>query len=149
MHPGALRRVFAGLALASSLALSGCADGIALNGAVFDWMGISENALSQKNSEPKLAERAPLVLPPNAERLPEPGSGVAAETGDMNWPTDADQRKVAQAKEREKLHLAYCRGEIEWQKKALDPNNPVNQNKSPFGPCPGLGNMIKSNVNNN
>lgn len=144
------RRALAGLALGVSLTLSGCADGggLALNGAMFDWMGISESALSQKNTEPKLAERAPLVLPPSAERLPEPGSGRAAEEGDMNWPVSPEQRKVAEAKERERLHLAYCRGELNWEKRALDPSNPQYQNRSPYGTCPGMGGMTKGFINN-
>lgn len=133
------------LAIAATLPLAGCADGLALNGAVFDWMGISESSLSKKNAEPKLAERAPLVLPPDANRLPEPGSGVVANQGDINWPTDPEQRKVAQAKERERLHLAYCRGELGWEKKALEGPNASTINKSPYGPCPSLGSMMKVN----
>ncbi|MDX2205340.1 MAG: hypothetical protein NW223_21510 [Hyphomicrobiaceae bacterium] len=128
-----------------SLTLSGCSDGVSLSGGLFDAIGISDSALSQKSSEPKLAERAPLVLPPNAQRLPEPGSGAEPEKGDMNWP---EQRKIADAKERERLHLAYCRGEIEWQKRALDPNNST-PNKSPYGPCPGVGELFKKSMNIN
>lgn len=140
-----LRKAFTGLAMVSVLALSGCSDGISLNGGLFDAMGISDSAMSKSNAEPKLAERAPLVLPPNAQRLPEPGSGQDIAQGDINWP---EQRKIADAKERDRLHLAYCRGEIEWQKKALDPNNGT-PNKSPYGPCPGIGEMIKKSTNLN
>lgn len=140
-----LKGVAAALALFATLPLAGCADGLALNGAVFDWMGISDSALSKKRSEPKLAERAPLVLPPDANRLPEPGSEAVAEQGNLAWPTDPEQRKVAQAKERERLHLAYCRGEIGWEKKALEGPNGTTVNKSPYGPCPSLGSMIKIN----
>lgn len=142
------RKMLTGLALAGALALSGCADGVALNGGLFDAIGISDSALANnKYSEPKLADRAPLVLPPDAGRLPEPGSGRAAEEGDMNWPVAPEQRKVAEAKEKERLHLAYCRGEIEWQKRALDPGN-SSAPKSPYGPCPGLGNITKGLINN-
>lgn len=142
----AARRTLTGIALAAALALGGCGgvDGVALNGAMFDWLGISESALSKKDSDPKLAERPPLVLPPDANRLPEPGSAPTAQNNDMNWPADPEQKKLADAKERERLHLAYCRGEVNWQKKALDPNNP-NVGRSPYGPCPGLGSMIKTN----
>ncbi len=35
---------------------------------------------------------------------------------------DPELKKPAAAKERERLHLAYCRGEIQWKEKALDPN---------------------------
>ncbi len=141
------RKAVAGLALAVSLALSGCgSDGIGLNGGLFDAIGISDSALAASGKEPRLAERAPLVLPPSAERLPEPGSGQSPEQGDVNFP---GARKVADAKERERLHMAYCRGEVEWQKNALDGNNGTSRNKSPYGPCPGLGNLIKKSTNIN
>lgn len=138
----AARRLATGLLLIGTLSLSGCGgvDGVALNGAMFDWMGISESALSKKQTDPKVAERAPLVLPPNPNRLPEPGSGAVVQNGDMSWPTDPEQKKVADAKERERQHLAYCRGEVGWQKKALDPQNP-NVGRSPYGPCPSLGSV--------
>jgi hypothetical protein len=35
--------------------------------------------------------------------------------------------------------LAYCRGEIQWKEKALDPDNGYGRaNRSPYGPCPSL-----------
>lgn len=143
------RRVATSLLLAGTLALSGCSgvDGVALNGAVFDWMGISDSALSKKQTDPKLAERPPLVLPPDTNRLPEPGSAPVAQNNDLAWPTDPEQRKVADAKERERRHLAYCRGEVGWEKKALDPQNP-NVGRSPYGPCPSLG-SVGSIINKN
>ena len=49
-------------------------DGLEVNGKLFDWMGISSSAMEQSQREPQVAARAPLVLPPNSNRLPEPGS---------------------------------------------------------------------------
>lgn len=45
-------------------------------------------------------ERAPLVLPPNLQQLPPPGSGVAARN--PNWPQDFDvqRHRAASARER-------------------------------------------------
>jgi hypothetical protein len=40
-------------------------------------------------------ERAPLVLPPNLQQLPPPGSGVAARN--PNWPQDFDQQQHRRA----------------------------------------------------
>ena len=140
------------LAMASGLVLSGCADGgLELNGKVFDWIGISPSAIAARRDEPKLAERAPLVLPPNSTRLPEPGSGQTAQTAQTAqsttaWPDDPDQRKSREAKERERLHLAYCRGDIQWKDRAMDPQG-INVPKSPYGPCPSLFGDIGSNVN--
>jgi hypothetical protein len=127
---------------------SGCAEGLGfdLNGKVFDWMGISASALQQKRDEPKLADRAPLVLPPNTGRLPEPGSGPSTQSA-MVWPDDPDQRKAREAQERERLHLAYCRGEIQWKERAMNQDG-INTPKSPYGPCPLLFGDVNTLINN-
>jgi hypothetical protein len=59
---------------------------------------------------------------------------------------DSELRKQAAAKERERLHLAYCRGEIQWKEKALD-NNYTGANRSPYGPCPGLFSGVTGGLN--
>ena len=119
--------------LVAVLALSGC-DSVALEGKMFDWIGISGSALDEKRSDPKMAERAPLVVPPSVTRLPAPGSGKT-DNEQVAGLKDPELTKKAAAKERERLHLAYCRGEIQWKDKAFDPSSP---NRSPYGPCPGL-----------
>jgi hypothetical protein len=119
----------------SALALSGC-DSVALEGKVFDWMGISGSALDQKTRDPQMADRAPLVVPPNVSRLPEPGSGKTG-SEDVASLQDPELKKQAAAKERERLHLAYCRGEIQWKERALDREYAAGS-KSPYGPCPSL-----------
>ncbi|KAB2913591.1 MAG: hypothetical protein F9K29_16215 [Hyphomicrobiaceae bacterium] len=131
---------------ASTLALGGCGgfDGVELNGKIFDWMGISSSALEGSRREPQLADRAPLVLPPDAKRLPEPGSGQAAEIAGV---VDPEKQKAAAAKEREKLHLAYCRGEIQWKERAHGGQD-VGAYRSPYGPCPGLGTLTNSMTKN-
>jgi len=134
-----LRRSVLTVAMAAALAavgLSACSDGVALEGKLFDWMGISSSALDAKTRDPKMADRAPLVVPPSVTRLPEPGSGKTADA-EVAALNDPELKKQAAAKERERLHLAYCRGEIQWKEKALDPNN-AGANRSPYGPCPGL-----------
>ena len=137
-------QLFAAAAIASVLALGGCGgvDGIELNGKIFDWMGIS--AASQQKSEPKMADRAPLVVPPSVTRLPDPGSGRTS-SEDVAALNDPELRKQAAAKERQRLHEAYCRGEIQWKDKAFKPEN-VGANRSPYGSCGILGN-ITNNVN--
>ncbi len=45
-------------------------------------------------------ERAPLVLPPNTQQLPPPGSGVAARNA--NWPQDFDQQRNRRAQARDR-----------------------------------------------
>ena len=61
----------------------------------------------------------------------------------MAWPDDPEQRKVREAQERERLHMAYCRGDVQWKERALNKDNSLA--RSPFGPCPSVfGNV---NVN--
>jgi hypothetical protein len=132
--------------LATVLSVGGCGgvDGVELNGKVFDWMGISPAAMEASRKEPKLAERAPLVMPPDAKRLPEPGSEQTI-ADQQNWPTDPEKQNIAAAQERERKHLAYCRGEIQWKDRAL--NKDDNAPRSPYGPCPGLFGGMTGSIN--
>jgi hypothetical protein len=133
-----LTKVAAALTVASAAGLSACGgfDGVQLEGKVFDWMGISGSALEGRANEPKVADRAPLVVPPSTTKLPEPGAGKTTSEA-VAALKDPEQRKQAAAAERERLHLAYCRGEIQWKERALDPDK-TGANRSPYGPCPGL-----------
>jgi hypothetical protein len=121
-------------AFGALLTLSGC-DSMALEGKLFDWMGVSGSALEAKGSDPKMQDRAPLVVPPKLTRLPEPGSGKTADA-DLAMLHDPELKKAQSAKERERLHLAYCSGEMQWKERALSPEN--SGNRSPYGPCPSL-----------
>jgi hypothetical protein len=140
-----IKHLMTAAVLTATVGTGGCVDGISLNGKLFDWMGISEAAL-QKKPEPQMAVRAPLVLPPDSNRLPEPGSDKGG--NDLSSLNDPELKKAAAAKEKERLHLAYCRGEIQWKEKVFskteDPNN-----RSPYGPCNGiLGNAKETIINN-
>jgi len=142
------KQLLAALGSVATLALSGCVDGIELNGKVFDFLGISPAALEASRREPKLAERAPLVMPPDAKRLPDPGS--TASIGEQaNWPVDPEQKKLAAAQERERLHLAYCRGDIQWKERALNSKDGSGPNLSPYGPCPSIFGGLTNGVNKN
>lgn len=139
-----LTQMCAGAAIASTLALGSCGgiEGVELNGKVFDWLGVS--AASQEKAEPKMADRAPLVVPPSVTRLPDPGSG-RTNSEDLAALNDPELRKQAAAKERQRLHLAYCSGEIQWKDKAFKPDQ-VGANRSPYGTCGILGNAT-TNIN--
>ena len=142
-------RWLAGSAVASALLLSGCADsGIDLNGKVFDMMGISPAAQEARRFEPQVAERAPLVMPPDANRLPAPGSGQTP-VAELSWPDDPEARKLREAQERERLHLAYCNGDLQW-KETVFKKQAVGAPRSPYGACPTLisGAAINNAVNN-
>ena len=131
-------QVLAALAVASALGLSACGgvDGVQLEGKLFDWMGVSGSAQDGRGREAKMADRAPLVVPPSTTKLPEPGSGKTS-SEELAALNDPEARKQAAARDRQRLHEAYCRGEIQWKEKALEPNK-TGANRSPYGPCAGL-----------
>ena len=139
-----LTQMCAAAAVALTLALSGCGgvDGVEFNGKIFDWLGVSDAA--QQKVEPKMADRAPLVVPPSVTRLPDPGSGRTSDE-QVAALNDPELRKQAAAKERQRLHEAYCSGEIQWKDKAFKPQD-VGANRSPYGTCGILGN-VTTNVN--
>jgi hypothetical protein len=149
LHPNRTVLAVAAFAISALLALSGC-DSVALEGKAFDWLGISGSALDEKRSDPKMVDRAPLVVPPSVARLPAPGSGKT-DNEQVAALKDPELTKKAAAKERERLHLAYCRGEIQWKEKALDPDyGGGGAYRSPYGPCPSLFDLsgsLNKNVN--
>ena len=112
----------ASLLMACSLGLPGCGgiDGIELNGKLFDAVGLSADSF--KKTEPKAEARAPLVLPPDGTRLPEPGSiqqpaptNLAAGTA---WPMDPEQKKLADAEAKKKAHEELCKNG-NWKENAV------------------------------
>jgi hypothetical protein len=90
-------------ALLATLALGGCG-GIEFQGSVFDAMGLSGD---HKEADVKMAERPPLLLPPDTKSLPQPGNGVAVATAREDWPKNpevleqeqVDAQKAAEAKQ--------------------------------------------------
>jgi hypothetical protein len=120
-------------AMISAATCSGCGfDGVELNGAVFDYIGISTAAQS-KEREPKLEPRTGLVLPPDLERLPQPGEAQAAAPPEA-WPDDPDQRKAAAAANLDRQHAEFCR-EALWKARAQHGENNMPQIKGPKGMC--------------
>lgn len=122
--------------------LSGCSgvDGVELNGKIFDWMGVSEAAKQANAREPRVPQRTGLVMPPDVNRLPDPGSET--NPNDMTVAlNDPDKKKAAAAAERARLHQAYCSGELTWKERAYAKDS-LQTNKSPFGPCSALGSMV-------
>ena len=116
------RRLRVGLASAitSAALLGGCADGIEINSPLLDAVGLSTAALSRKE-EPKLQPRAPLVMPPSTQRLPEPGQAepVATAAVDPSWPKDKDAERRATAKDKAARQAEYCR-DGSWKEKSMD-----------------------------
>jgi len=116
-------------ALASST-LAGCGfDDVQFNGAIFEAMGLNNN---KSYEEPKLPPRAGIVLPPDTERLPAPGTEVAAPPPGEAWPVDPEQSKVAAAEELERRHQEFCR-EALWKAKVAGQTDA--QITGPKGSC--------------
>lgn len=128
-------RLAVGLAL---LALPGCGgvDGVEFNGKIFDAVGLT-GALGKKE-EPKVAQRAPLVLPPTTERLPEPGEnpGAAPVQTAQAWPNDPDKQRASDADAKKKAQTAYCK-DGNWKEKAMG-----DEEAAAMGPNGSCGNFF-------
>jgi hypothetical protein len=89
-HVGTISRVGRAFGLAAALGLSvalgGCG-GVEFQGKVFDYMGLSGD---HTQADVRMAERPPLLLPPNLKQLPQPGGGVAVATARPDWPTNPE-----------------------------------------------------------
>lgn len=128
------------LATTAALALAtlggGCGFGIGdveLNGSVFDKLGVGSNSTSATR-DVKVPVRQGLVLPPNLERLPEPGSGSAeSQVATAALPVDPEQRRVAAASKTEREHREFC----ETAKQRAKVNNDPRSINGPLGRCDG------------
>jgi hypothetical protein len=97
-----------------SLALGGCG-GIEFQGKVFDYMGLSGD---RQQGDVRMADRPPLLLPPNLKQLPQPGTSVAVATARPDWPTNPEvvQKQIAKDKATEEAK----------QEAEADPTSPYN-----------------------
>ena len=119
--------------LLAAVSLGGCGmDDIALNGKLFDAVGL--NTGSVKAKEPTLAERAPLVVPPTLDKLPEPGSSAAPADALAEVQDHDAKRQVGQA-ELQKQQADYCKVNYEQAKQRGDNN--ADLATGPLGPCRG------------
>jgi hypothetical protein len=126
--------------------LAGCGtDGVELNGKIFDAMGVSPSAQAASRREPKLTDRAPLVMPPNTARLPEPGADAEGAVDVSTQLNDPERKKQMAAAERDKLHKAYCSGEATWKERATSRPGYGQEDapRSPYGSCGALGEYLK------
>jgi hypothetical protein len=143
IHP--LNRAGAILACALALTVGGCgSDDIQFNGGLFDMVGLSDEAKA-KNShgDPKMAERAPLVVPPSMNHLPPPGEGQTAPDGQVAGVRDVDATKAESQAELERKQVAYCKINYDDAKMRGDESTALNA-AGPLGPCrPSVLNSIK------
>jgi hypothetical protein len=132
------------LAVIIGFGLAGCSqDDIQFNGGIFDAVGLSDST-KVKAKEAKVAERAPLVVPPTLDRLPEPGSAPTADTTAIAGIKDPDEMKTASKEERQRRQDEYCKVNYEQAKQRGDDTTADNA-VGPLGPCRGsVLNAIKN-----
>ena len=123
-----------------ALVLAGCsADDVELNGKIFDAVGLNQKS---KATEPKLAARTPLVMPPNPERVPEPGMPPESAAPDVAALADPDARGKTSKAELERQQAEYCKKNYELAKAHGD--NEADLATGPLGPCkPSILSAIK------
>lgn len=122
---------FAALALACAVFVGGCAgDDVELNGKIFDAVGLNSKT---KATEPKMVARAPLVMPPNAERIPQPGLPPEDQSSTVAALADPDKVKQLNQAELERQQAEYCKKNYELAKAHGDDN--ADLATGPLGPC--------------
>ncbi len=128
---GSASKTVLAMALAAAPALlGGCADGgIQFNGKIFDAVGLNS---ASKPKEARVAERAPLVVPPGLDRLPPPGSGGETETAALADIKDDDAGKLATEEDRQRAQAEYCKKNYELPKAQ---GQEVDSVKGPLGDC--------------
>lgn len=127
----AIRSIATLLGLLAVTALAGCGyDGVELNGKIFDVMGVSGKG---QTSEPELANRTGLVVPPNVQALPPPGTQPAAASADLAALQDPDRLEDVSFEEKKRQQAAYCKVHYEDAKFHGDPS--ADSATGPLGPC--------------
>ena len=119
------------VAIGLAASLAGCGtDDIQFNGGIFDAVGLSDNAKANTGT-PKVAERAPLVVPPTLDRLPAPGEAPQApsQIAGINDPDAAKQKSKA---ELEKQQAEYC---DKHYRDAGMRGEETSMVEGPLGPC--------------
>lgn len=127
-----------------SLAVAGCsADDIEFNGKIFDAMGLNN---ATKSAEPKVAARAPLVMPPNLDRVPEPGTPPEALHNDIAALNDPDKADTVSRAELERQQAEYCK--VHYHQAKARGDNDADLAKGPLGLCRGSVLTAIKNWNN-
>ncbi len=137
------RRFAVLLPLGLALGVAGCSgDDVQFNGGVFDAIGLSDSARSKSSSgEPKLAARAPLVVPPNLDNLPPPTEGQQPPAAQIAGIEDPDAKKQASKEELQRAQAEYCKENYEIPKQRGDDS--ADSAVGPLGPCrPSVLNSI-------
>jgi hypothetical protein len=117
-------------------ALGGCSmDDVQFNGGLFNAVGLGGDKV--KSAEPKMAARAPLVIPPTLDRVPEPGTPPEAAATDVAAALDdPDKKAVVTKADLERQQAEYCKKNYELAKAHGD-ETAADLAAGPLGPCRG------------
>ncbi len=118
-------------ALGLALSVAGCGtDDVQLNGGIFDAVGLSDSARAKsKSGDPKLAERAPLVVPPRVDTLPTPGEATPPQDSQLAAIQDPDEVAKKTQEQLEKEQAEYC------DKNYRENDASTDSVEGPLGPC--------------
>lgn len=126
------RRASCAALLPLLLLATGCSgDDIQLEGKIFDAMGM--NSPTQRSAEPKMKERAPLVVPPSLDRLPEPGQQSESLSQDLAAINDPDRTAKQSRADLERQQAEYCKEHYELAKARGDAD--ADLARGPLGEC--------------
>lgn len=82
--------------LACAALLSGCG-GVELEGKLFDYAGLAGS--TGKKPDPTMSSRAPLMVPPNLQRLPSPTERRSVAATRQDWPDDPEKVRVREVEQ--------------------------------------------------
>jgi hypothetical protein len=116
--------------------VGGCAmDDVEFNGGLFNAVGLGGNKV--KASEPKLAQRSALIIPPKLDRVPEPGTPPEVAATDVAAALDDPDKKAQVTKaELERQQAEFCKKNYELAKAHGD-DTTADLATGPLGPCRG------------
>src|SRR5262245_21547675 len=116
--------------------LGGCSmDDVELNGGIFNAVGLGGN--KEKPSEPKMAARSALIIPPTLDRVPEPGTPPEAAATDVAAALDdPDKKAIVTKADLERQQAEYCKKNYDLAKAHGDETG-ADLAAGPLGPCRG------------
>ncbi len=118
-------------ALSAAIVLAGCSAGdVELNGKLFELAGLTGTG---ERSAPKVAERAPLVVPPDLARLPEPGTANDPGESSLAAINDPDRAAEVNPEELARRQAEFCSKTYDLAK--MRGEQDADSIVGPAGPC--------------
>ena len=108
-----IKRLALVTAFAAAALVGGCGGGVEFEGPGFEALGLTGKT---KTVEKQVPDRAPLLLPPDRTRLPQPRLPTAS-TVPQSWPTDPETIRKAETTQDEQQIKDYI-DKGDWSKNA-------------------------------